>query len=52
VYKDFAERMIQDFEQQQATQSTPPAPVEEIGATSAYGEPVASANSDTEESDR
>jgi H+/Cl- antiporter ClcA len=47
VYKDFAERLIQDFERQQAERSAveeqrAPSPVSsEVGPTSAYGEPVA-----------
>jgi len=53
VYKDFAERMIQDFERQQAErQATAPSSAEEIGTTSAYGEPVASAETNVDESDR
>ncbi|GGA52063.1 chloride channel protein [Dyella nitratireducens] len=52
VYKDFAERMIRDFERLQAEKhaSTSP-PAEDIGATSAYGEPVARTETETEESD-
>jgi H+/Cl- antiporter ClcA len=46
VYKDFAERMIQDFERQQAERAAAleqgePSPVSgDAGPTSAYGEPV------------
>lgn len=52
VYKDFAERLIQDFERQYAQQheaEQQPA-AEDIGPTSAYGEPVA--NRKTDEPDR
>lgn len=58
VYKDFAERMIRDFERQQAERveaernAAPPSPVEDIGETSAYGEPVVPAHTDTKESDQ
>jgi H+/Cl- antiporter ClcA len=47
VYKDFAERLIQDFERQQAERTAAeeqrePSPASgELGPTSAYGEPVA-----------
>jgi hypothetical protein len=47
VYKDFAERMIQDYERQQAErlaaeeQRAPPTVIGDVGPTSAYGEPVA-----------
>jgi H+/Cl- antiporter ClcA len=46
VYKDFAERMVRDFEHQQSAhaqadgEAQEPTP-EHVGATSAYGEPVA-----------
>jgi H+/Cl- antiporter ClcA len=53
VYKDFAERMIQDFERQQAlhaAETQPPAPHEEIGPTSTYGEPAAPIEKPTDES--
>jgi chloride channel protein, CIC family len=58
VYKDFAERMIQDFERQQAMRSeaekqhAAPSPTEEIGPTSAYGEPVAPVSTPPDESER
>ncbi len=58
VYKDFAERMIQDFERQQALraeaekQREPASPAEEIGPTSAYGEPVVPTATPAQESDR
>lgn len=58
VYKDFAERLIQDFERQQAQReeaaqhAATPSSVEDIGPTSTYGEPVTSAPPKTEESDR
>ena len=54
VYKDFAERMIQDFERQQAErtaaeqQHEPPATSDTAGPTSAYGEPVAPADTTDE----
>jgi H+/Cl- antiporter ClcA len=46
VYKDFAERMIQDFERQQAERireddTETASPVEHIGPTRTYGEPAA-----------
>jgi H+/Cl- antiporter ClcA len=56
VYKDFAERMIQDFERQQALhaaeqkENEAPSPVEEIGPTSTYGEPAAPVENPTDES--
>ncbi|RDS79825.1 chloride channel protein [Dyella monticola] len=58
VYKDFAERMIQDFERQQAArveaerQTAAPSAAEEIGPTSTYGEPVAPNVADTGESEQ
>jgi H+/Cl- antiporter ClcA len=58
VYKDFAERMIQDFERQQAElaaaakAAAAPSPAENIGPTSTYGEPVAPVAEDAEETDR
>jgi H+/Cl- antiporter ClcA len=58
VYKDFAERMIQDFERQQAlraeaeNQRETSSPAEEIGPTSAYGEPVDPTATSVKESDR
>jgi H+/Cl- antiporter ClcA len=53
VYKDFAERMIRDFERQQAEKQAATAPADDMAATSAYGEPVArTATEKTEESDR
>jgi H+/Cl- antiporter ClcA len=54
VYKDFAERMVRDFEHQQMLhaqadgEAQPPAP-EHAGATSAYGEPVAAPDETTED---
>jgi H+/Cl- antiporter ClcA len=57
VYKDFAERLIQDFEQQQVQQaqaenpSVEPSPVEDVGPTSTYGEPVAPTPTSAKESD-
>jgi len=56
VYKDFAERLIQDFEQQQVARNeaepgaAPLSPTEDVGPTSAYGEPVAPTPPETEES--
>lgn len=58
VYKDFAERMIQDFERQQARRTEGENPQEtatptvEIAPTSTYGEPAAPAEIPKEESDR
>jgi H+/Cl- antiporter ClcA len=52
VYKDFAERMIQDFERQQAERireddTETASPVEHIGPTHAYGEPATPADTDS-----
>lgn len=54
VYKDFAERIIQDFELQQAryAETEKQAPAEDVGPTSAYGEPVVSEEPGTDEPDR
>ena len=58
VYKDFAERLIQDYERQQAERNkaeqhaAPPSSAEEIGPTSTYGEPVAPAPPKPKESDQ
>jgi H+/Cl- antiporter ClcA len=57
VYKDFAERLIQDFERQQVQQaqaenpSVEPSPVEDVGPTSTYGEPVAPTPTSAKETD-
>ncbi|MEW9572643.1 chloride channel protein [Rhodanobacter sp. Si-c] len=49
VYKDFAERMVRDFEQQQAAHAAPPPAT---GGTSAYEEPAAEpADALTDDSD-
>jgi H+/Cl- antiporter ClcA len=55
VYKDFAERMIRDFEQQQAARAKeehaePPSPAAPTGPTSTYGEPAAPVEKPTDES--
>lgn len=58
VYKDFAERLIQDFEQQQAARNeadrgtAPLSSTENVGSTSAYGDPVTPPSPETEESER
>lgn len=58
VYKDFAERMIQDFERREAERREAengverPSPAKEIGPTSTYGERVTPPAAETEESDR
>ena len=41
VYKDFAERLVQEFERQQAAHHLPPEPVEHVGPSSAFDEPAA-----------
>jgi H+/Cl- antiporter ClcA len=51
VYKDFAERLMRDFEQQQEEQ-TAAASSQNAGPTTAFGEPVALAGNKDEESDR
>ncbi|MEW9623448.1 chloride channel protein [Rhodanobacter geophilus] len=48
VYKDFAERMVRDFEQQQAMRAAAAAPPPATGATSAYAEPAMPADAATE----
>lgn len=53
VYKDFAERMVRDFEQQHAGHAQADGGVDEpepgnAGATSAYGEPAATPDETTE----
>jgi H+/Cl- antiporter ClcA len=56
VYKDFAERLIQDFERQQALRTEAEArgeegsAAEDIGPTSAYGEPVVPTENPTDKS--
>jgi len=53
VYKDFAERLILDYERQRAeANAQASAPADEIGPTSTYGEPVAPAPPKPEESER
>jgi len=53
VYKDFAERLILDYERQRAeADALASAPADEIGPTSTYGEPVAPAPPKPEESER
>jgi H+/Cl- antiporter ClcA len=44
VYKDFAERLVQEFERQQAARPVPPEPVEHVGPSSAFDEPAAPAD--------
>lgn len=40
VYKDFAERLVQEFERQQARHAGHPQPVEHLGPSSAFDEPA------------
>lgn len=51
VYKDFAERMVRDFERQQAAHSVVAELLPAAGATSAYAEPTAPADDATEKSE-
>jgi len=44
VYKDFAERLVQDFERQQAARHGPAEPVEHVGRSSAFDAPAAPAD--------
>ena len=48
VYKDFAERLVQEFERQQAARHIPPEPVEHVGRSSAFDEPAAPADAPQE----
>jgi H+/Cl- antiporter ClcA len=48
VYKDFAERLVQEFERQQAARHSPPEPVEHVGRSSAFDEPAAPADAPQE----
>ncbi|MGN2254792.1 chloride channel protein [Frateuria sp. GZRe12] len=48
VYKDFAERLVQEFERQQAARHVPPEPVEHVGRSSAFDEPAAPADAPQE----
>jgi len=47
VYKDFAERLVQEFERQQAAHHAPPEPVEHVGPSSAFDEPAAPTDAST-----
>ena len=48
VYKDFAERLVQEFERQQADRHIPPERVEHVGRSSAFDEPAAPADAPQE----
>ncbi|HET7333308.1 chloride channel protein [Dyella sp.] len=53
VYKDFAERLILDYERQRAeADAQAPSSAEDVGPTSTYGEPVAPAPPKPEETER
>jgi H+/Cl- antiporter ClcA len=41
VYKDFAERLVQEFERQQMVHHAIPEPIEHVGRSSAFDEPAA-----------
>ena len=47
VYKDFAERLVQEFERQQAVRQSSPEPVEHVGKSSAFDEPAGPADTRT-----
>lgn len=44
VYKDFAERLVQEFERRQADREQAPAPLEHVGPSSAFDERAAPAD--------
>jgi H+/Cl- antiporter ClcA len=52
VYKDFAERLILDYERQRAEADAQAPSADDIGPTSTYGEPVAPAPPKPEETER
>lgn len=52
VYKDFAERLILDYERQRAEADAQAPSSEDVGPTSTYGEPVAPAPPKPEETER